>query len=327
MTIPYLDGSGATRQATGTHAGSSGDPDLSLETVNTTLTTTVTGVPITGQSLEAGGSGALGWLASIRKAITDRLPAALTGSGNLKVSIAESTAAQAVTGTFWQATQPVSDASGSLTVDSPGLPTALGSTTSSASMPVTLSSDGPFSTLTGALTETAPATDTASSGLNGRLQRIAQRITALIALLPTTLSNGFFQVSVKETITLPASQLGTWTVQPGNTANTTAWKVDGSAVTQPVSVSLPATIYNGKKTVTTAGTRVTLASSQAILSGVTIKALAANTGTIYVGDGSVTSTTGYALAPGDSVFMEIANLATVNLDSSVNGEGVTYIGT
>lgn len=29
-------------------------------------------------------------------------------------------------------------------------------------------------------------------------------------------------------------QIGTWTVQPGNTANTTAWKVDGSAVTQPV---------------------------------------------------------------------------------------------
>lgn len=36
------------------------------------------------------------------------------------------------------------------------------------------------------------------------------------------------------------SQSGTWTVQPGNTANTTAWKVDGSAVTQPVSAaSLP----------------------------------------------------------------------------------------
>ena len=32
-----------------------------------------------------------------------------------------------------------------------------------------------------------------------------------------------------------ATQVGTWTVQPGNTANTTAWKVDGSGVTQPVS--------------------------------------------------------------------------------------------
>lgn len=43
------------------------------------------GAPITGQSLEAGGSGALGWLASLRKAITDRLPAALGASGGLKV--------------------------------------------------------------------------------------------------------------------------------------------------------------------------------------------------------------------------------------------------
>lgn len=40
--------------------------------------------------------------------------------------------------------------------------------------------------------------------------------------------------------TVAATQSGTWTVQPGNTANTTAWKTDGSAVTQPVSAaSLP----------------------------------------------------------------------------------------
>lgn len=37
--------------------------------------------------------------------------------------------------------------------------------------------------------------------------------------------------------TIAATQSGTWTVQPGNTANTTAWKVDGSAVTQPISAA------------------------------------------------------------------------------------------
>lgn len=41
--------------------------------------------------------------------------------------------------------------------------------------------------LIGGLTEAAPGTDTASSGLNGRLQRIAQRLTSLIALLPASL--------------------------------------------------------------------------------------------------------------------------------------------
>lgn len=41
--------------------------------------------------------------------------------------------------------------------------------------------------LIGAVNESSPASDTASSGLNGRLQRIAQRITSLIALLPASL--------------------------------------------------------------------------------------------------------------------------------------------
>lgn len=47
-----------------------------------------------------------------------------------------------------------------------------------------------FDTKIGALTETAPGTDTASSGLNGRMQRVAQRLTSLIALLPTALGAG-----------------------------------------------------------------------------------------------------------------------------------------
>lgn len=49
---------------------------------------------------------------------------------------------------------------------------------------------------------------------------------------------------------LGATQSGTWTVQPGNTANTTAWKVDGSAVTQPISAAslpLPSTAATSTK--------------------------------------------------------------------------------
>lgn len=47
----------------------------------------------------------------------------------------------------------------------------------------------------GSLIETAPVSDTASSGLNGRLQRIAQRISSLIALLPTALgANGGLKI-------------------------------------------------------------------------------------------------------------------------------------
>lgn len=89
--------------------------------------------------------------------------------------------------------------------------------------------------------------------------------------------------------------------------------------------SVPTTIYNGKKTVTTAGTRVTLASSTTVKS-VTIKALSTNTGFIYVGDTTVASTNGFQLSAGETISMDIANLNTVNLDSSVSGESVTYIG-
>lgn len=56
---------------------------------------------------------------------------------------------------------------------------------------------------------------------------------------------------------LAATQSGTWTVQPGNTANTTAWKVDGSAVTQPVSgtvTAAQATAGNLNATVVGTGT-------------------------------------------------------------------------
>ena len=49
----------------------------------------------------------------------------------------------------------------------------------------------------GATNETAPANDTASSGLNGRLQRVAQRLTSLIALVPTALAgSGGFKVDI-----------------------------------------------------------------------------------------------------------------------------------
>lgn len=41
--------------------------------------------------------------------------------------------------------------------------------------------------LAGAVNETAPASDTANSGQNGRLQRLAQRLTSLIALAASTI--------------------------------------------------------------------------------------------------------------------------------------------
>lgn len=76
-------------------------------------------------------------------------------------------------------------------------PTALGSQAASASFAVTASTED--IARIGATNETAPASDTATAGLNGRLQRIAQRLTSLIALVPTALtSDGNFKVALLE---------------------------------------------------------------------------------------------------------------------------------
>lgn len=80
-------------------------------------------------------------------------------------------------------TAPIRDGNGNLvTVE---LPPSPGRAAAAASRPVVLASED-FAAL-GALAETAPGSDTASAGINGRLQRIAQRLTSLIALLPSSL--------------------------------------------------------------------------------------------------------------------------------------------
>ena len=93
------------------------------------------------------------------------------------------------------------------------------------------------------------------------------------------------------------------------------------------SVAIPTALYYGKKVVTSATTDETLASTQAILSGVTIKAEASNTGIIYVGAEGVAAATGFELAAGEQLFLEIADLTTVWIDASVSGDGVTYVAT
>lgn len=76
----------------------------------------------------------------------------------------------------------------------------------------------------GALTEAAPADDTASSGLNGRLQRIAQRLTSLIALLPTSLGAKTAANSFPVTL----SSDGVFATSTGTTADALATNSSGS---------------------------------------------------------------------------------------------------
>ncbi len=87
------------------------------------------------------------------------------------------------------------------------------------------------------------------------------------------------------------------------------------------------TIGDVRAVVTTAGTRVDLASSTASRV-VVITAETDNTGTIVVGGSTVVAVLatrrGTPLSPGDSVSINIDNLSDVKLDSTVSGDGVTF---
>lgn len=165
--------------------------------------------------------------------------------------------------------------------------------------------------------------------------------------------------------TVPVSQFGAWTTSvvgtvfvagsiasvgnssvqilnfPANTSVSGTVNVGNLPTTQNVSGSVVAfqgagwsgsvaawvqpftTVVHNKYSVATAGTRVQLPSNA--IDSLTVKALAANTGTIFVGGSTVSSANGFQLAAGDTLSMDVGNSNLVYIDSTVNGEGVTWI--
>ena len=89
-----------------------------------------------------------------------------------------------------------------------------------------------------------------------------------------------------------------------------------------------ATLTNGRRTVTTPGTAVALASS-ATCAWVSVSALPSNTGKVAIGGIGVLATpgseTGLVLAPGGSLTVPVDDIAAVFVDAVVPGEGVSFL--
>ena len=84
---------------------------------------------------------------------------------------------------------------------------------------------------------------------------------------------------------------------------------------------------SGQVAVTTAGTAVQ-GTEIDLINGVYIRALAANTCVVYVGNdgaGDVTSANGFELSAGDLVLLNVRNLSQLWFDAAVNGEGICWI--
>jgi len=93
---------------------------------------------------------------------------------------------------------------------------------------------------------------------------------------------------------------------------------------------LLAEIKDGNKTVTAAGTAEALGSNESCV-WVTVQAAPGNTGNIYVGASTVSSTRGVELAPGDSQHFSMItrgdhyNLAEIWVDAATSADTVKFI--
>lgn len=83
---------------------------------------------------------------------------------------------------------------------------------------------------------------------------------------------------------------------------------------------------SGQKKTGTPGSTAVALGSQPINGALMVKALLANTGNVYVGDSTTSSTVGFELDAGESViFSYVGNLSSIYLASSENAEGVSWL--
>ncbi len=94
---------------------------------------------------------------------------------------------------------------------------------------------------------------------------------------------------------------------------------DLTSIISPLQV--PTTVYNGQ--VTIAATAKQLSTTSVPIKSVTIENLDTNA-VVYVGDVNVAAGTGYALRPGATVSIDIANLNAVYVIGTA-GDVITYI--
>lgn len=218
--------------------------------------------------------------------IDSGIPAALgqtTMSASMPVVIASNQSAVPVSGTFWQTTQPVSAAS-------LPLPTGAATETTLAALntkvtavntgAVTISSALPAgSNIIGnvRIDQTTPGTTNGSS-----LSHVG---STAVATGNGVVGTGVQRVAIASDNTafsVNAVQSGTWTVQPGNTANTTAWLVQTANLSSSSVTSVASSTSN-----------VTLLASNSARKGATV--FNDSTAILYLKFGATASATSYTV--------------------------------
>lgn len=203
-------------------------------------------------------------------------------------------------------------------IDSTGIATGNG-TVSAGTQRVTVASDSTGSLTCNLGTISTVATEaTLSSILTELGQKTEPANTQIVG-------DGSGALTVDGTVA--ATQSGTWTLGANSGVDIGDVTVNNTTST-PVFIQHNTTsVGTGRKVVATAGTREALASSTTC-KWVLITAETDNTGLVVVGGSSVVAALatrqGNPLYAGDTVVIPVDNLADLQLDSTVSGDGVTY---
>lgn len=214
-----------------------------------------------------------------------------------------------------------------------------GQATKANSAPVVIASDDDLQGKLGIVTETAPGTDTASSGLNGRLQRIAQRLTSLIALLPPALVGGRLDVNLGaapatvtatlavgsnnigdvDVLTLPALPAGTNLIGSVNAQLDASTMRDGAgtALTPKFAIIDAATSGDNTLVAAVASKKIRVVALYLVAAGtVTVRFESGAGGTALSGQMNLVANTGFALPFSPVGWMETAVNTLLNLELS-----------
>jgi len=91
------------------------------------------------------------------------------------------------------------------------------------------------------------------------------------------------------------------------------------------SITRPSKVVHGQKSLTTTPVIV---GTESLRTGVTIKSPSSNAVDIYVGNSiSVSSTTGYILSPGESIYLEVSTMGSLFARTASSTGTIVYIGT
>ncbi len=266
------------------------------------------------------------------KTAVEKLDNAISGS-EMQVDVV-TMPTTAVTGTFWQTTQPVS---GTVAVTNSGL-TELANAISGNEMQVdvltmptiTETNSSAIDTKLGTVNTNLGTLETSTDGIRGSGSNVKNLydLHGVLATINTSASTTATKTANLDNISTKSNNIATsaGAINSDTTSMSNKLTTIDSVLDEIETANTVGSAFtNGSTTIGTSSAQMT-STSFTCNKGVTITADMSNQGTIYVGNATgVTSSTGFPLEAGDAMFLPIANPTLVYIIADTASQKVLYI--